>query len=332
MALIDFEGFDDNDNSSYGNYFTFNFLGNLTPLGEGFKGMGRATRNGRMGRTYPGGAQQTIWCNAHVKFINFTASTRWVFRDGASDQILVYPTNGDPYLTVWRGSTWLATATIPCTLNVWHFIQIRVHIHNTTGNIQIWIDGKQALNFTGNTRNTANNQTTEWRVGRDDTDQTTVRFDNIVIYNESGSAPNTRTQETQIITVFPNADDSPLEMTPDSGTTHYTRLTENPPDNDTSYVSAGSSPLTDSLAFPSAGAGGSIIAVGGIVAARKDDAGTNEIDVRVKSGSSTAGSAAIPLTTSYGRYSYATTTDPATGLAWTIGAAESAKIEVRRTV
>ena len=119
-------------------------------------------------------------------------------------------------------------------------------------------------------------------------------------------------------------------MTPDSGTTHYTRLAENPPDNDTSYVSASSTPLTDCLAFPSAGAGGSIIAVGGIVAARKDDAGTNEIDLRVKSGSSTAGSTAIPLTTSYGRYAYASPLDPATGLAWTISAAEAAKIEVRR--
>lgn len=331
MALIDFEGFDRETDIALSNWWQGYAGSSFGADGSGYLGYGRYCQPNDFTRTFrtmpaTGGP---IWINAHVfqplppgpgDIIHWQLS-------GTSQCAVRLQT--DMRVSFMRDFVTLATTPLPVmALNAWYFLQLRSTISNSVGTMELWINGQLVLSFTGNNSNTGAASCDQWAIRATNG----TRFDNILVYNETGAAPNARTPETRIYTELPNANGSAVGWTPSAGA-NYQCVDEQPNDGDTSYNSAGSAPLSDLYAYPSTVPTGAIVyAVAAEYDVRKDDGGTNEVDPLVRSGGTTYARGEVrALTTSYQRFKSFWETDPATGSAWTPANANAAEIGIRRT-
>jgi hypothetical protein len=198
------------------------------------------------------------------------------------------------------------------------------------GSVEVWINGKQVLAYSGNTAASGDNGWNGWQIYQ--TSGAETRVANVVIYSTTGNAPNARTPETRIWDTLPTGAGGTTEWTPSAGA-NWQCVDEQPSNGDTDYVSAASAPLTDTYSCPAAATAGSIIyAVAVHATARKDDAGTNEVDGVLRSaGANYAHGSPKPITASYARYRWLWEADPATGLSWTVAGANAAQPGIRRT-
>jgi hypothetical protein len=117
--------------------------------------------------------------------------------------------------------------------NVWSYIEIGITLSTTVGTVDLWIEGSHVLSLTG--QNTWNNS----GAGGFDTLQVpenngTTDVDNIVVQDVIGSLGPLRVDP-----FFPNGDVSTGTFAPNSGSTLYTQVSENPNDQDTTYIESG---------------------------------------------------------------------------------------------
>lgn len=120
------------------------------------------------------------------------------------------------------------------TTGVWSYIEIKVKIHSSTGTVDIWVDGANVLSLTG--QNTNGSGTTQINrvqfTGSQNTNDHT-QLDDIYILDNTGSFNNAVLGPRVVKMIVPASDAGTNQYTPDSGSTHYDRLTENPQDSTT---------------------------------------------------------------------------------------------------
>lgn len=339
--LLDYEGFDTftRPDQCEGRY---NAASNVTlqhtsALGEGVFNYGRCwagpNSNYWFARNFA--SQNIVWVNFHFYRTGFVVPSQHVFelRDTSATQLALRNDNQDR-LTLYRGTTLIATASKPFTDSVWAFVQIRAHIAGSGGSCEVWLNGEKVIDFSGNTQATGNAWVSQWWVRS--TLAGTVsghRFDNLVVYNESGAAPNARTPETRIYSDLPESD-ALAEWTPNAGSNNYSRVNQNPPDGDTTYVSAATSPLTDRYGLPaSVPPGSTIYAVAAQGVLRKDDAGDNNLKFLVRTNSlDFEAPSAIVVPASFQWFRDIWTQNPDTTAPWTPSAVNAAQIGIRRVL
>lgn len=336
MALIDYEGWDKETNGFLSNWF--NLLGDCYPQADGFApfGYGRCATGYLFGRVLPTPVND-IWCQFHFYLPAGAAPY------GGSNFLRLQNTASNDHCTY---SVDFATRTIymnyqsggfaACTAgafayDAWNFIQLRTHIGNHDGSMEVWLNGTRVgLVQNVDTESTGGPTVHQWRLESGNQ----IRFDNLLIYTETGNAPNARTPETRIYTVQPNAAGASTDFTPTGAATNWETQQEQPNDGDTTYASAAAAPATDLFATATSpmAAGAIVYAVGVEIVARKDDAGANEIDEVVRSGGANyAAGSPTALTSTYQRFRNFWDRDPATATAWTVAAANSAQVGYRRT-
>lgn len=331
--ILDAEGFDRETNVSLANWFVAT---SGTPAisadGTGWQSYGRYLSGGVVSISLGSNRSDAIWMQGHFYFTALTTNIFLGFADGTSSGGCNLRPTASGALEIIRSSTgslFTSSAGI-LSLNTWHFIQMRVVLSNTAGECEVWLDGVQIANI-GPVDNTtsANNYGNTIAMG-----SATCRVDNFICYDTTGDAPTSRTPETRVFEDVSDGDGAVVEMTPLSGT-NSSQIDEQPNDGDTSYVSAGSAPLTDVYSYPSTTVPAATIvyAVGVRITARKDDAGGNEIDgaIRPSSTVSVKGSNSA-LTTSYQRFKRFWTQNPETAAAWTVGEANATHVGQRRVV
>ncbi len=333
MALLDWEGFD-RETANLGIFSEF--TGDITADGNGAFSYGRAFFRG----TWQANAcsrisffplTQTLFANFHLLITAYYNQVRFIFMDGSTNQLYFQiGVSGIPQ--IYRGDgTLLASASIAPATNVYHFFQIRAHIADSGGTCEVRMNGTPIITFTGDTKNTANAGANGWKV--ESSNGSLMRFDNLIIFSSTGNAPNNWTPETRIWDELPNGAGGTTQWSPSAGA-NWQCVDEQPSNGDTDYVSASSSPLTDTYATPASATAGSVIyAVACHCTARKDDAGSNEIDgiVRVSSTNYAKGEAKA-IAGTYARYRWLWDLNPNTGNAWTPAEANAAEIGIRRTV
>ena len=334
MALLDWEGFD-RETANLGIFSTF--LGDISSDNSGAFGYGRCFYRATSQSSYASRFNSfsnvaTAFIQCHIYFAAFQNHVQVWLMDGSSNQIgFRIGNDGKPQIVLGNGTV-LANAANSVALNTWHFFQFRATIANSGGTAELRLNGQTIATYAGDTQNTANAYVNGWKAEATSSGLN-GRFDNIVVYSDSGNAPNTWTPETRIYEDLPNGAGAVAEWTASAGA-NWQCVDEQPSNNDSDYVSAASSPLTDVYAFPAATvpAGSVVYAVAVHATARKDDAGTNNLDGVIRSGLiNYAKGSPQSLTSNYVRYRWLWDVDPATGISWTVSGANAASAGIRRT-
>lgn len=104
-------------------------------------------------------------------------------------------------------------------LNTWHYIEIKCRIHETLGVVVVRVDGREVINYSGDTRYSTDAEETACILikGRDNSDQDYTWWDDIYMLTDSGEAPTDFLGDCMIDTIYPKAAGTHTEMTPSSG-------------------------------------------------------------------------------------------------------------------
>lgn len=183
---------------------------------------------------------------------------------------------------------------------VYH-IQIKIVVHNTTGSVVVKVNGVEWINVTGiNTRNgSANAYANEFALSGGN-DFFAGTWDDLHVADDSGATDNTWLGDRRCHTLRPNATGDSAQFTPSAGA-NWDNLDEaSTPDSDTTRNTSstvGHKDLVNMEALPNTG--GIIRAVQALAFAKKDDAGTRDLTVLLKSGTTEMAGTQTPLTTPY---------------------------------
>ncbi len=160
------------------------------------------------------------------------------FYDGTTRQgVLQVQTDGKfKYYKSNSSTTALGTTSSGASASTWLYLEIKVKFHGSTGTVDILINGSSVLSLTSqNTDQSGNTRAQRVRFcgatgGGDHT-----QFDDIYILDTTGSNNNAPLGPQIVKMIVPASDAGTNAYTPDSGSNHYDRLTENPQDT-TSYL------------------------------------------------------------------------------------------------
>ena len=324
--LLDYEGFDRETNLALSNWWDFGVgSGNVGADGTGALNYGRGllVPYGN-GRTFA--AQQEIWWQAHI-YVGAVPNGDWAVKwnDSGASQCL-FGFEADLRGKVWINGGSSATPLPILAFNAWYWVQIKLRVAAVGGFYEIWVNGVLQHTFSGDTQITGNASVNQWALFNSGGE----RFDTVMLYNESGDAPNSRTAECRIYAELATGDDV-VAWTPSAGA-NFECIDEQPNDGDTTYVST-VVPALDTYEYPGSVAAGSVVfAVAVEMVARKDDGGSNIINPVVSVGGVDYPGDSFGLTASYQRYRSLWTENPATGAAWTTTEANAAGAGVERTV
>lgn len=230
MALLFCDGF--------GHYATADMLKKWTQ----FSGAGQtihATNGRRAGpcmeittaasgiqKTLPA-AKATLIVGAAIRLALYSGSPLFKFLDGATEQINVLA-NADGTLQVRRGTsagTLLGTSK-PALYNnnIWQYVEAKVTFADTTGAVEIRVDGVTVLTLTNiDTANTVNFSATAVGLHAPGAN---VDLDDFYVCDSLGTAQNNFLGDVRIDTLFPNAAGTYTQFTPNTAVANYTTVDE----------------------------------------------------------------------------------------------------------
>jgi hypothetical protein len=250
------------------------------------------------------------------------------FRDAATIQCNLHLLVTGAIQVLRNDSTVLATSAVGViTAGTYHYIEFKATIHDTTGSVEVKVNGATVASATNvDTKQSANAYCNLVRFAGA---SSTSYIDDVYICDTTGSAPtNDFLGDCRVDTLYPNADGTYTSFTPSSGTDHYALVDETAP-NTSDYVESSTAGHQDSYQMGNLSAlTGTIYGVQVSVAALKDDAGARSLKVGVRSSSTNSVSAAQTLATGQVYYRNIHETDPATAAAWTESGVNAAQLMV----
>jgi hypothetical protein len=145
----------------------------------------------------------------------------------------------------WRGDsqttgTLLGTSSgHAASASAWIYVEIKVFFHGSTGTVDIHVDGNSVLALTSqNTAPTTNLSCSNIAFQGSSGGGDHTQLDDIYMLDTSGSLNNTFLGPVNIKVLWATSDGGTNQFTPDSGTNHYDRVTDNPQDT-TTYLEDG---------------------------------------------------------------------------------------------
>lgn len=250
-----------------------------------------------------------------VTIMNTSGSTITTFGVGSSNTVLTSTFGNSPTFTLFPGQ--------------WQNLQWHLVISATVGVLQVYVDGILAINLSSLNTGTVNIGYVELENSYGGNS-----FDNFWVMNTTGSHSNTwPTGRMTVQATYPNADDSPLQWTPDSGVTHYTRINETVCDDDSSYVYATGVNFQDTFTVGSlnaayASTAGTITQVHSVMVSaqnKRDASPTKQMQVLAISSGTTANTTTITSPTTYTSTVLQMNDDPHTSAQWATSAVNALK-------
>lgn len=143
-------------------------------------------------------------------------------------------------IRAYRGGTLLGTSSgASLSTGTWYFLEFKVTIHNTTGTVEIKVDGVTKLSLSSQDTQVGTPQdTVRWSLTSSGATPRYIWDDDWYICNLSGAQNNDFLGDNRVDILFPNASGDSTQWAPDSGN-NWDRVNENPADDDTSYVEDG---------------------------------------------------------------------------------------------
>lgn len=314
MSILFMDGF---DTASPGNILTKWTSGSIGAVQTGRFDYGQAVRF--MGTSLVktlAGNHQTLGMAFGVRINTTFAATMLVgLRDAGSYQCEV-KIRADGKIDLTRNGTLIATSLNPLNLATWYHLEFKVYLHDTAGTAELRVNGASFVAVSGaDTKNTANASANEIVITSQN-GGVPIDYDDLVVWNTSGSLNNDWLGDCRIFTQFPSGPGSYSQWTPSAGS-NYQNVDDNPADGDATWNSAASADYKDSYAFTDIPGVGTIRAVAAHIVARKDDAGARVVAHLLRRGSDVLGTN-LNLADAYALYSYLWETDPITAAAWTL--------------
>lgn len=211
----------------------------------------------------------------------------------------------------------------------WHFIEMKITIHDTAGSVEVRVDGVTVINATGlDTRNGGTGVLSTFGIGAIGWGSVLTGYiDTFYACDTTGSTNNDFLGDVRVIQLLPDAAGDSTQMTPSAGS-NFQCVDENPFDGDTSYVQSDTVGHVDLYTVGNLPVNpSSIKGLQAVAVARKDDAGARDLIVKAKLGANTNNAAAKPLSTSYGFYSHIMEEKPGGG-AWAKADVDSLQVGV----
>lgn len=214
------------------------------------------------------------------------------------------------------GTTIASSAAGLFIAGAWNYIELKLVIAGASGSCEVQINGVNGIATTtgnfGSTNAGVVNMYADRFIMPDNSD---MYFDDL--YVTDSSSPNAGFMgDVHVYTYFPDADGTYLDFVPNTGSTHYTQVDDNPPDDDTTYVSAASSGDRDSYDYPNV-APGIIKGIQINQYCRKSGSGLSQVKPLVRSGGSDYAGAAQTVVASYFDFTTLYDENPDTSAAWT---------------
>jgi hypothetical protein len=230
----------------------------------------------------------------------------------------------------------LGSTALSLQAGVWAYVEVKVTVHNSTGTVDVRINGVSALSLTGqNTRGTGSSDA--WNnVNIGFMTQTasvihTCEVDDLVVMDGSGSLNNSFLGDVTVSAIYPSGAGTTSGWTPSAGS-NYACCNEALIDDDTSYVSATTLTTKDLYAFTDAPTGANIKAVQLCIGVRKGAEGPGQLTPVVRSNSIDYDQTAFgDGGTSYSFLRTVVEADPNTSAAWAEAAFNAAQFGFKKT-
>jgi hypothetical protein len=316
--------------------YSFNFgtatntFGVLSVFGYGRFADFRST-TGYIAPLLPAPPYTTLCVSGHFCFSDYglgasSGETTFIqFWDGSANAVQVeiraayVPLHSRVEFRAYRGTTLIATSSMKVSggSNNWTWLSVLVTVNSSTGRVKMRIGPASVLDvdFTGNTQNTANTRIDQVRIGRI-TGGSAVSVDNFFI--TSALSSDTPLTERRIHGAILPTGNETVQWTPSTGT-NWQNVDDATPGGDTDYNSSNTSGQQDTFVTSWPTVGNTIHAVKSSVCARKDDAGTQNIQHILKIGSTSYASGNKLLGSTYIRTTETWLTNPATTANWAQG-------------
>jgi hypothetical protein len=215
--------------------------------------------------------------------------------------------------------------------NAWYGIQLQVTISSTVGAVSCYVNGNATPSITGsslNTQNTANAYANQVSIGTAGSSGATglQKYDDFFCLDNTGGFLNALLGgDARILTKMPASAGNYSNWTPNGLGSNFQNAAVQPP-NTADYNSNNTATTKDSYTMQSAGLGVAPYFVMARASLERDDAGTHNPSLFVRSGATdSSGVATATLTSSYLFYDAIFQNDPATGIAWTATGADNAQ-------
>lgn len=231
-------------------------------------------------------------------------------------------------ISAYRGNTLLGTSSNSIGNGVWYFVELKVLTNNSTGTIEVRVNGSVWLNLTSqDTQPGSNAYHNAVRAG---IVNTASRFDDMYILDGSGSANNDFLGNRKVVALDPTSAGDNTDWTPSAGSNYQNVDDGDEVDEDTTYNETSTDADEDLYAFGDLP--GVTTSVDGIqiTSEARVTAGSMDLSNVIKTGTTTdAGSADTVTSTSYITSTRVVEQDPDTAVAWTPSGVNGAQFGIR---
>jgi hypothetical protein len=283
--------------------------------------------------TLPGSGRSTLGAGVAMRVPSFIgdndgAAGVYVYYSGGSIRILVGDGNK---INIYQDTTLLASsATGLFVPDSWFYIEVKLVAGTGNASVAVRLNGSTTAAVTASNLTFGN--LTQVRLGRINYVNLGMEFDDLVVWDTTGTANTDWMGDCAVVIAAPDADTAVDDWIPSSGSDLFAMVDEEAPD-DADYISAPDVNDAEELDHidPTLPAG-SVAAIAAQVRAFKTDAGASSIEFGVDSNGTDSVSAEIALATGAASYSYILDLDPSGNVSWTNARALAAKTRVVKTV
>jgi hypothetical protein len=268
--------------------------------------------------------KQEIYGRVYIRHSSATTASRDFFElyDAGTLQFAFRYSSGN-MVTAYRGSTLIATGTIPCPVDTWSLFEFRIKIDDTVGVVTTKVNGVQDIAFSGDTQQTANAYFNEIRLNALSTSAGATYstwFDDVAFNDISGSVNQSWIGDGRIIGLTPTGAGTYTGLSVYPSGANWEAVDEKPPNDGTDYVYDTVADEKDTYALSNTGLGaGTVNALLVFARAQKSDAGDGKIAIMVRSGSTDSQGADQSLSSlAWQNFWQVWELDPADSAAWTL--------------
>jgi hypothetical protein len=252
---------------------------------------------------------------------------------GATSHITIRITGGT--IVVYRGTTAvtvLASVSVPSMafLTTWSYIEAKVVLHDTTGSVEVRLNGNTTpiINLTNiDTKNGGTGSVFDYFMFSYAGDNTWVILDDVLLNTGAGTANTGFEGDIKVLATYPNADGTTNDFTASTGS-RYTTVDDVAGATTGDYVESSTLDAIQLFNFTdiAPAAGSTVAVVQRQTYAAKTEAGSRSVAPVVRSGGANAVGTAQGIGTS-GNYYYTTygSVNPVDSAPWTVTSVNAAE-------